>query len=95
MAITSALVLFAVIWFMALFVALPIGQRSQHDEGVVVPGTHEGAPVDLNLKRKFMWVTAVTVVLWSVSYVLVVTDFVSVRTLDWFGRMGPTGGTGA
>ncbi len=32
MGITSALVLFAVIWFMVLFVTLPIGLRTQGDE---------------------------------------------------------------
>ncbi|WP_226779480.1 DUF1467 family protein [Oceaniglobus trochenteri] len=97
MNITSALVLFAVIWFMVLFIALPIGLRTQGDEGEVVPGTSAGSPARLNLKRKFLWVTAITVVLWCVIAGIIMSGWISVSDLDWFHRMepnGPAGGTG-
>ena len=44
--IVSGLVLFAVIWFIALLVALPIGITTQEEAGEVVPGTPASAPVD-------------------------------------------------
>ena len=50
MGIMSALVLFAVIWFMVLFVTLPIRLKTQGDVGEIVPGTQAGAPVDPQLK---------------------------------------------
>ena len=51
MSITGAIVLFVVIWFMTMFVVLPIRARSQAEDGNVVPGTHEGAPANFRLRR--------------------------------------------
>ncbi|WP_102109398.1 DUF1467 family protein [Oceaniglobus roseus] len=89
MGITSAIVLFAVIWFMVLFIALPIGLRTQGDEGEIVPGTHAGSPAEFNLKRKAMWVTIVSAVIWCVIAGIIFSGMISVRDLDWFGRMDP------
>ena len=44
MGVTSALVLFAVIWAMVFLIALPIRVQTQGDLGEIVPGTHAGAP---------------------------------------------------
>ena len=55
MAITSALVLFAVIWFMLLLMALPMRMKSQEEDGEVVPGTPASAPVDPMIGKKMFW----------------------------------------
>ena len=44
MSITGALVLFATLFFLVLFLLLPWGHRSQEEAGTVVPGTPAGAP---------------------------------------------------
>ncbi len=89
MGIVSALVLFAMIWFMTLFVALPIGLRTQGDVGEVVPGTHAGAPANLRLKRKLLWVTLFAFLIWVVVAGTIISGAISVRDFDWFERMGP------
>ena len=38
MTVTGAIVLFAVIWFVALLVALPIGVTTQEEAGEITPG---------------------------------------------------------
>ncbi len=89
MGITSALVLFAVIWFMILFIALPIGLKTQGDMGEIVPGTPESSPANLNMKRKLWIVTGISLVLWIVIAGIIVSGAITVRDLDWFGRLGP------
>ena len=89
--ITSAIVLFAVIWFMVLFIALPIGLRTQGDEGDVVPGTMAGSPANLNMKRKLWIVTGISAVLWVVIAGVILSGAITVRDLDFFGRLGPEG----
>ena len=84
---TSAIVLFAVIWFMVLFIVLPIGMRTQGDEGEIVPGTHASAPANFNLKRIVIIVTSISVVLWIVIAGIIFSGAITVRDLDWFGRM--------
>lgn len=91
MGITSAIVLFAVIWFMVLFIALPIGLRTQGDEGNVVPGTMAGSPANLNMKRKLWIVTVISTVLWVVIAGVILSGAITLRDLDFFGRLGPEG----
>ena len=88
MTITGALVLFAVIWFLGLFVALPIGEKSQSEDGEVVPGTPASAPVDAMLKKKIIWVTAITTVLWLILCGVIVSGFFKIEMFDIFNRMG-------
>ena len=96
MAITSAIVLFAVIWFMTFFVVLPLRLTTQGDAGSVVPGTHAGAPENLKLKPKLLWTTGIAVVLWIVIAGIILSGVISVADFDWFNRGSPRGGgTGA
>ncbi|MBD3677515.1 MAG: DUF1467 family protein [Rhodobacteraceae bacterium] len=89
MSITSAIVLFAVIWFMVMFIALPIGLRTQGDEGEIVPGTHAGSPANLNMKRKMRNVTFVSFGLWIVIAGTIFSGVFTIRDIDIFNRMNP------
>ncbi|MDX1780927.1 MAG: DUF1467 family protein [Thalassovita sp.] len=84
---TSALVLFAVIWFMTFFIVLPLRLKTQGDVGEVVPGTHAGAPHEHNLKKKALITTAIAVVLWCIIAGVILSGLITVRDLDWFHRM--------
>ena len=87
MTITSAIVLFSTIWFVALLVALPIGIRTQGEAGEVVPGTPESAPVDPMIRSKLIWVTVVTVILWAAITAVILWGGLTVRDLDFWHRM--------
>ena len=91
MGITSALVLFAVIWFMTFLIVIPIRLVTQGDAGEVVPGTHAGSPEIHNLKRKAWITTWVSVALWIVIASVILTGTITVRDIDgWmFNRMAP------
>lgn len=81
---TSALVLFAVIWFMTFLVVIPIRLETQGDRGEVVPGTHAGAPEVHNLKKKAWITTAISVVIWIIVAGVIYSGWISVEDLDWF-----------
>lgn len=66
MNLTGGVVLYAVLWFLVLFVILPFGQRSQADTGEVVPGTPASAPAINPLKKKALWATLIAAMLWGV-----------------------------
>jgi predicted secreted protein len=87
MTITGAIVLFTVIWFLALLVALPIGVRTQGEAGEITPGTPASAPADPMIGRKLFWVTVVTLVLWGGLCAFILWGGVTVRDLDVWGRM--------
>jgi predicted secreted protein len=87
MTITAAFVTFLMIWFLCLFVALPIGIRTQGEAGSVVEGTPSSAPEFSGLRRKVLWVTGVTVVLWAVIYWLVALSGLSIEDIDIWGSL--------
>ncbi|MEM1313861.1 MAG: DUF1467 family protein [Pseudomonadota bacterium] len=87
MTITGAIVLFAVIWFLTLYIALPIGVKSQSEVDDVVPGTPASAPSEPMLRKKLIWTTAITIVLWSGVVWFVMSGLVHINDLDWFGRV--------
>lgn len=66
MAVTSAMVLFAVIWFMVLFVVLPLRLRTQGEAGEVVKGTHASAPANFRPRRTALIVTIVAFFVWVI-----------------------------
>lgn len=97
MTITSALVLFAVIWFMTFLIVIPFRIQTQGDLGEIVPGTQAGAPEHHHLKTKAKITTAISVVLWCIIAGIIMSGAISVRDFDWMGRMAPppaTDGTG-
>ncbi|SNS50144.1 DUF1467 family protein [Tropicimonas sediminicola] len=92
MAITSALVLLAVIWFMVFFIVLPLRLQTQHEAGDVAPGTPRSAPTNPNLKRKARIVTAITLPLWAITCAIILTGTITVDDFDLFHRFGPGAG---
>ncbi len=89
MAITSALVLLAVIWFLVLFLVLPLRLTTQGDTGDVVPGTPQSAPINPQLKRRAKIVTLISVPLWIIACAVILTGTITVEDFDLFRRFGP------
>lgn len=91
MTITAAIVLFAVIWFMVLFVILPLRLVTQDEAGEVVPGTPASAPVDPRLRQKVRLTTIWAVGLWLVIAGVIMSGWIGIADIDIFGRMTPSG----
>ena len=87
MGITSAIVLFVIIWFLTLFVVLPLRLQTQGDLGSIEPGTHASSPENPQMKKRFMVTTAVALVLWAILAGSIIGGVFSVRDFDWFNRM--------
>lgn len=87
MNLTGGIVLFAVIWFITFFIALQIRPDSQDEAGDVVPGTPPGAPANFRLRQKVIWTTMIAIVLWSVIAAVVLSGAITLRDIDWFGRL--------
>ena len=79
--ISTALAIYFVIWWLALFLTLPFGVRSQHEDGGGPPGTDPGAPVLTGMKRKLIWTTIVSVVVFAACYVVYVHRLVTLEGL--------------
>ena len=86
MSLTGGIVLYSVLWFLVLFVLLPIGQQSQADVGQVTPGTPAGAPHEPKRKKKMLWATLITAVLWAVIAYIILADVITRADLEAWTR---------
>ncbi len=89
MAITSAIVLLAVYWFLTLFVVLPIGLKTQGDAGERLVGTHASSPVTGSLMPKLWWTTGVAIVLWAITCGIILSGIISVDDFDLYQYIAP------
>lgn len=87
MSIFSGIVLYLVIWFMSLFVILPLRLTSQTEDGEIVPGTPGSAPVNPQLKRKAGVVTIVATLVFIPIAGIIISGVVSIEDIDVFNRM--------
>ena len=55
--ISTGLAIYFVMWWLVLFLTLPFGVRSQHEDGDGAPGTDPGAPILARMGRKLIWTT--------------------------------------
>ena len=88
MNIVTGLVLYALIWFMTLFIVLQVGVTSQSDVGERVTGTHGSAPVNAQIKRRFVITSAVAAVIWAVIAAIILSGVITIADIDLFTRFG-------
>lgn len=82
MSVFTGMIVYALIWWTALFAVLPIGTRPD-PEGDPAAGGWRGAPERPLLLRKMVATTLVSAVLWLGVYALVESDWISFRS-GWF-----------
>ena len=84
--ISTAFAIYFVFWWIVLFLTLPFGVRSQHEDGEgaghVIPGTDPGAPVAPRMGRKLIWTTVVSAVLFAVSMLAYNAGLLNVERLS-------------
>ena len=71
MGIVTGIIVFLLIWWTALFTVLPFGHKRAED----------GTPVESNMKKKLIWTTILSVIIWSVVFVLIEADIISFREI--------------
>lgn len=74
----TGVVLYAIIWWTALFAVLPIGTRPVADPDEVTGW--RGAPEAPRIGRKIVITTIVATVLWGLCYGLIVSGWISFRS---------------
>jgi predicted secreted protein len=80
--ISTAFAIYFVIWWIALFLTLPFGVRSQHEDGEGAPGTDPGAPVATGMGRKLIWTTIISAIIFGVAWVAYGAGLLNVERLS-------------
>jgi predicted secreted protein len=81
MSLFTGVAIYLTLWWTALFAILPLGTKTYAESGIEVKdGGDPGAPVNPNLKRKFITTTWVSAVLWIALWLVVKFHLVSLPT---------------
>jgi len=80
--ISTAIAIYFVIWWVALFLTLPFGVRSQHEDGVGAPGTDPGAPILTRMGRKLIWTTIISAIIYSLGMWAYHAGYLSIERLS-------------
>jgi len=64
--------IYAIVWWICLFIVLPFGVRNQVDTGEVTPGTDPGAPVAPRWWKRVLYTTLLSIpmtalLMWALS----------------------------
>lgn len=61
--------IYLIVWWTVLFAVLPLGSKTYAEAGIEVKdGGDPGAPVNPNLKRKFITTTWVSAIVYAIGY---------------------------
>jgi predicted secreted protein len=80
--ISTAFAIYFVLWWVTLFLTLPFGVRSQHEDGVGAPGTDPGAPILTRMGGKLIWTTAISAVVFAIGMAAYHAGYLSIERLS-------------
>jgi predicted secreted protein len=79
--ISTIFAIYFVLWWIVLFLTLPFGVRSQHEDGVGAPGTDPGAPINTLMGRKLIWTTIISTVIFAIAWLAYNAGYLSIDRL--------------
>jgi len=79
MAISTAIAIYFLIWWIVLFAVLPWGVRAQGEGGA--PGTDPGAPMVPRLRAKLIWTTLIASAIFAICAMLYIYRLVTLDDL--------------
>jgi predicted secreted protein len=80
--ISTAFAIYFVLWWVVLFVTLPFGVRSQHEDGEGAPGTDPGAPIASQMGRKLIWTTIISAIIFAVAMAAYHAGYLNIERLS-------------
>lgn len=82
---------FMILWWLSLFIVLPIGVRGQAEDNDIAHGTEPGAPTRPDMLKKVIWTTVMAAIFFLLVVLIVESGWLTwARLADWFGMQKPT-----
>ena len=80
--VATGFAIYFVLWWVTLFVTLPFGVRSQHEDGVGVPGSDPGAPILTRMRSKLIWTTIISAIIYGLGMAAYHAGYLSIERLS-------------
>ena len=82
-----AIAIYFICWWLTLFTILPIGVRTQEEEGHVVPGTVESAPANAHIWKKLGLTTLVSALIFALGYGVMVSNIITLENIPFLPEL--------
>lgn len=83
MGIAGSIILFLLIWWLLLFIVLPLN-ISDTAEKIVEGGNDTGAPSNPQIFKKFLITTIISIIIWSIMFIFLKDQGLLLYILDIF-----------
>ena len=83
MSLPFAMAIYFIVWWIVLFTVLPIGMRTQGEEGHVEPGTPASAPVEPRLFPKIILTTILASLVFAFIYAVIVHKIIELDNISF------------
>ena len=80
--LSTGFAIYFVIWWITLFLTLPFGIRSQHEDGVGAAGSDPGAPVASRMGRRLVWTTVLSAAIFALAMLAYNAGYLSIERLS-------------
>ena len=80
--ISTGFAIYFVLWWIVLFLTLPFGVRSQHEDGEGAPGTDPGAPIVSRMGAKLIWTTLLSTAIFAVAMLAYNAGYLNIERLS-------------
>jgi len=80
--ISTMFAIYFVLWWIVLFLTLPFGVRSQHEDGEGAPGTDPGAPIMARMGRKLIWTTVISAAIFALAMLAYKAGYLNIERLS-------------
>jgi predicted secreted protein len=80
--ISTAFAIYFVMWWITLFLTLPFGVRSLHEDGGGAPGTDPGAPIASRMAAKLIWTTLISAVIFALAMLAYNAGYLNIERLS-------------
>ena len=80
--LSTRFAIYFVLWWVVLFLTLPFGVRSQHEDGGGAPGTDPGAPIASQMGRKLIWTTVLSAVIFAAGMMAYYAGLLNIERLS-------------
>ena len=82
----SSAAIYLTIWFTVLFAVLPLGNISYAEAGVDPQGGDPGAPINPNLKKKFITTTWISAIVFAILWLIIHFHLITPEMIPWQHR---------
>lgn len=83
MSIFSGSVIFFISWWLVLLAVLPVGVRSQYEDGAPGDGTEPAAPVHHMLPKKALWATIGAAIVTLIAFLIGISGIIQRPDVPW------------